>query len=450
VDVLTGGGEYAPSTEYTLITAAGALTGQFDNVVTDFEFLDPSLSYDDHHVYLTMTRNNTQFTSVAQTANQTASASYLESVSADKGVHSLIVSLLNLNVANARNAFSNIAGDGLATYGRISQMQSGRFMDALSSRMGGGIPGGGSFGIARDLDIQEMPLRDSTFFQSVANTRGMWMRSFGLQGSMSSDGNSMGSKWRGSGSALGFDAPIGDNVLVGTAFLYGRDGVQLNEGAGGSARIKLPQLVTYGSYSFAGDALRGWQVRGMVSYGQPTISSERWVAVGPETSIATSQHTGREWSAEGAAEFSRNLYDFRVQGMFGLRASRLVEEGYTETGSVAALDISGRSTQSLTSQVGARLLIPTYHKEGLVDLHATWNRELANLQSQLTGRLASATSDARFTVDGVPMARNGFTLGAGLSGKLKRNLSMYGDYSIELRGSGQREQTALAGLRLVW
>jgi outer membrane autotransporter protein len=225
---------------------------------------------------------------------------------------------------------------------------------------------------------------------------------------------------------------------------------QLDEGRAGYARIKSPALATYASYSSAGNGRTGWQLRGLLGYAQPTISSARNVTVGNDTSVANSRHIGREVSMAGEAEVSQNMRVLRLQGMFGLRASRLKEQGFTETGSIANLEVSGRTKQSLTSSVGARVLVPTYAKQGLIDVRAVWSRQLGSVASPLTAKLADADSEGRFTVDGLPDPRDSLLLGVGFSGKLTRNLSFYGDYSLLLSGAGQRDSTGFAGLRMAW
>jgi outer membrane autotransporter protein len=450
VSVMTGGGEYLPSTDYTLITAQGGLTGEFADISTDYEFLTPTLSYDANNVYLNLSRNDVGFATVAQTGNQLASANYLESVSRDTSITRLVNKILNLNATDARTAFANIGGDGLVQFGRISHMQTSRFMEALATRLAGGIPGGGSFGVDRTVDTAQLTASEASWFQTNTTDRGLWMRSFGMKGDMPGNADAVGADWRSGGTAIGFDAPVTSNLAVGTSFMYGNNVAQLNEGRGGNARIKSPALATYASYSSAGDATTGWQLRGLVGYAQPTISSARNVTIGDDTSVASSKHIGREVSLAGEAEVSRNMHFFRLQGMVGLRASRLREEGFTETGSLADLEVSGRTTQSLTSSVGTRVLVPTYYKEGLIDVRAVWSRQLGSLASPLTAKLADADSSERFTVDGMPDPRDSLLLGVGFSGKLKRNLSFYGDYSLLLSGAGQRESTGFAGLRMVW
>jgi len=87
---------------------------------------------------------------------------------------------------------------------------------------------------------------------------------------------------------------------------------------------------------------------------------------------------------------------------------------------------------------------------GQFDLRAMWSHEIGGWSSDLTARLASANSDARFRVNGLPVGRDTFTLGAGVSAKLKRNLSLFGDYNVELRGVEGTQQAAITGLRLEW
>ena len=276
------------------------------------------------------------------------------------------------------------------------------------------------------------------------------MRSFGVNGEHDSDGNAAGAQWRGGGTAVGFDAPVSASTVVGTGFVYARNEVEMDGGNGGVARIKSPQFFAYTGYSSDGDSGTQWQLRSLVGVSKPTFSSDRRIFVGRGSWVARSSHEGQEYSAAGEGEMSRDAGAFRLHGTVGLRASHLAEDGFTESGSLANLEISGRTTQSLTSNVGARAVLPTNQGLGQWELRAMWSHELSGWNSSLTGRLAAATSDARFTVDGLPAGRDSFTLGAGFSGEIKRNLSLYGDYSLDLRGEGTTQQMALAGLRLVW
>ncbi|MCP4563857.1 MAG: hypothetical protein GY837_25325, partial [Bosea sp.] len=61
VQVLAENGNYAASTNYTILTASAGVTGTFNTVTSNLAFLTPSLSYGGTTVTLTMTRNDTSF-----------------------------------------------------------------------------------------------------------------------------------------------------------------------------------------------------------------------------------------------------------------------------------------------------------------------------------------------------------------------------------------------------
>jgi hypothetical protein len=54
VRVLAGQGNYAPLYKYTILTANGGVTGQFNGVTTNLAFLTPSLTEDANNVHLTL------------------------------------------------------------------------------------------------------------------------------------------------------------------------------------------------------------------------------------------------------------------------------------------------------------------------------------------------------------------------------------------------------------
>ena len=138
VIVAPSGNPFAPSTRYSILTAARGLGGTtFNEVTSIFAFLTPSLSYDSNNVFLTLVCNNPAacgsgtgggdagggttgggtastgfgFAKVALTRNQRAVATAL-----DRGPVSnpLIIAVLNQTVAGARQAFDALDSDGNA------------------------------------------------------------------------------------------------------------------------------------------------------------------------------------------------------------------------------------------------------------------------------------------------------------------------------------------------
>ncbi|MCJ2072449.1 autotransporter domain-containing protein, partial [Methylobacterium sp. J-030] len=57
VQVLAASGAYGPRTTYTILSAAGGVSGQFASVTSNLAFLSPGLRYLPNDVDLTLTRN---------------------------------------------------------------------------------------------------------------------------------------------------------------------------------------------------------------------------------------------------------------------------------------------------------------------------------------------------------------------------------------------------------
>ncbi len=106
VKVLADTGSYAPETKYTIVTANGGRSGSFSSVSSNLAFLDPSLSYDASNVYLKLTRNNIDFSSVGATPNQIATGDGVESLGRGSPVYNAIT---NLSAPQARNAFDQLS-----------------------------------------------------------------------------------------------------------------------------------------------------------------------------------------------------------------------------------------------------------------------------------------------------------------------------------------------------
>src|SRR5262249_22780724 len=124
VNVPAQSATYAPSTQYTILTAAGAggLNGTtFTGVTTNLAFLTPSLSYNANNVFLTLTTNGSGgggtgggtggtgniFATVTQTRNQTAVATALDPNAAS---NPLVLALLNQTADGALQAFDALSG----------------------------------------------------------------------------------------------------------------------------------------------------------------------------------------------------------------------------------------------------------------------------------------------------------------------------------------------------
>ena len=72
VQVLAQSGTYARNTTYTILNAAGGVSGTYSSVTSNFAFLTPTLAYDANNVFLTLFQSSSAFAAGAQTPNQYA------------------------------------------------------------------------------------------------------------------------------------------------------------------------------------------------------------------------------------------------------------------------------------------------------------------------------------------------------------------------------------------
>ncbi|MCP4565765.1 MAG: autotransporter outer membrane beta-barrel domain-containing protein, partial [Bosea sp.] len=120
VQVLAENGNYAASTNYTILTASGGVTGTFNTVTSNLAFLTPSLAYDSQTVTLSMTRNDNSFgpdnggsgsssgTSIAPTRNQGFIAIAAERLGVGNPIYDTLISA---TAAEARAGFDLLSGE---------------------------------------------------------------------------------------------------------------------------------------------------------------------------------------------------------------------------------------------------------------------------------------------------------------------------------------------------
>ena len=225
VQVTAQNGTYAPSTQYTILTA-GTLSGTFGSVFSNLAFLKPELSYDANNVFLTLMLagpgGTAGFATAAQTPNQRAVAGALD---ASPITNPLVVALLKQTADGARQAFDALSGE---VYGSVhnSQAEEAQFArSAMLWRMRqasyAGTPGElGALGFAGPqlayasgaaaeaqasvypvkAPMPYGPSRDLTF----------WTQGLGGWGQSDGDGNAASLKSRFGGFLSGVDARFGE------------------------------------------------------------------------------------------------------------------------------------------------------------------------------------------------------------------------------------------------
>jgi fibronectin-binding autotransporter adhesin len=137
VNVIAQSGTYRAQTDYTILTAAGGIDGEFGPVGTNLAFLDPTLLYSDNAVTLRLVRNTLDFASFAATANQAAIANLIESYAFGNALYDEALTLVSSDVATS---LASLTGDVYPAYGAalIETAEVLRRQTAAPARAGNG------------------------------------------------------------------------------------------------------------------------------------------------------------------------------------------------------------------------------------------------------------------------------------------------------------------------
>ena len=386
VRVDTGGHAFAPSTPYTILTAAGGLGGTtFNSVTSNLAFLTPSLSYDPNNVFLTLVCNDPTacgstgggttsggtpgtgfgFAKVAQTRNQAAVATAL-----DRGPVSnpLIIAVLNQTVAGALQAFDALSGE---VFGSVHNAQGQEAQFARSAMLGrmrqssyAGIPGDlGALGFggpalayaAGDTSSADSASASAAYpTKAASGARGpsrdltFWAQDLGGWGHFDSDGNAASLKSRFGGFLSGVDARFGDTWRAGFVAGYMRSDLNV-DARSSSAGIDSVQLGGYAS-----GRVGAFNVRGGASYSLDSIDTSRAIIFPGFTDKASARFHGNVGQVFGEVGYGMAFGQVAVEPLAGLAYVHVRDGSFLESGGVAALSGASANENTGYSFVGVR------------------------------------------------------------------------------------------------
>lgn len=467
VAVEAAAGTYAASTSYTILNAAGGITGTFSSVTSDLAFLTPSLTYDANNVLLNLARNDVSFSAVALTPNQAATSAALESAGAGAtGDMATVQSALTvLSAEQARAAYDSVGGSGLVALRGAGAVFSAGFGNLLQTRMGA-VQGGNARGEAtafsnRPLLLaanghmpalmefvsdspQQFALSEGALLPSASTSRGLgfWLRGSGGYQNTDADGNATASKVRNTSLSTGFDTQLDEGLVVGAALSSGSSRLGFDSTAD-SGKSRGTALAVYGSYE-AGP----WAFKGASSAAWNSNHMDRTVAVGALVRQASSDFDSNTLSAYGEAMYSIPMTGWTLRPVAALSVSRDKVDGFSEIGAGAlSLHVAGQTIQSTKSLLGAQASF----EAGRVRLEprAIWAHEHGDINRPMTAQFQGAAAASPFQVSGVALERDTLILGLGVSGNLRRGTELFADVQVE-HNSRQFNAGVLVGLRASW
>ena len=231
----------ARQTTYTIVTAAGGVTGTYSGLTSNFAFVTPSLSYNAQNVFLTL---QTSFAGGAQTGNEREVGGALDKIkdAASGDLDTVVTVLANLDRQRGPSLLDVISGQPYADFGTMNVNNGALFMNALAQQMAmarGGAGGGQRQALAQACDVAAC---------EGPGPWSAWGSALGGLGSVLGDGNTSTLNYNFGGAAVGVDYRFDPRFLVGIGVGY-THGTEWVNGFPGQAWSDSVSVAAYGSFT---------------------------------------------------------------------------------------------------------------------------------------------------------------------------------------------------------
>jgi outer membrane autotransporter protein len=410
----TSGG-FVQQTDYTILTAAGGVTGRFGTVTgtENLPFLSATAIYSPQSVRVSLTRNAVPFASVAQTPNQAAVAAAIDAGGTAGGLYTPITRLTRASVPCSFTALAGI------THATVSSA----LID--QSQMVGLLV----LGRVRQAELIEAALDN----KAVRPTVNIWGQTLGSWASPRGTANAPGFSARTLGFVLGADTTVGGGWRVGGA--YSHSWTNLDVRTGDTVRIGADTIAAY-----AGGDLGPVHARFGTAFSWHRVNTRRWIDIPGFSDDLSARYKARTFQAFGELSLPVSLGKATFEPFAGLNYVNLKSNAFTERGGVAALrGIADKRDVTYTS-LGLRgsAALPAFGTILTPYASVAWQRALGD---RATGRrLAIAQTGRSFLVQGVPVQRDSAAIEAGVQANIlpggSLNLGYVGNLSRRWRDNG--------------
>ncbi|EPO6699661.1 TPA: autotransporter domain-containing protein, partial [Pseudomonas aeruginosa] len=442
-------GEYSPKSQYTVLSAGGGVSGQFDSIYANFAFLDPNLSYDISNVSLALVRNDVKPIDLCQSVNEKAICAELLPVVPEPEVAVTpivpVVPVVEPAVAvtpvSLDSGVKVVVGEKNDLYEKeqaavigMSQSEFTRFATLL--------PGDIHPTVKTVLAQESSYVRDSISKRLYETDKGLsgsgaWGHAFGSEGRQGGAGSIPALSRNTQGFILGSDVWLEDADLSLGVF-GGYRKTSMSQGVS-SADIGTYNLGVYGAKRY--EAL---SVRLGASFSWHDIETRRKIYYKANTSTPDANYHGST-----AQLFSELAYDlrfdrFNVEPFVGLSYTRLEVSGFSEEKDLFSLSGKREVKNIYAGTLGARVNHSTQYNEGLkvsFQAGAGLKHAFSDISSNTNMALNSHGND--FRISGLPLKKNIAQLNAQVAVQTKGGFTVGLDYMAG-GASGMRDQSLSA------
>lgn len=421
------GATFAPGQRYTVLHAAGGLSGEFEvPALSAFLGLADSYDYVFNYVYLDVVQTR-DLADAGRTRNQIATAAALDGLAPGNDIVDALLLLPDDQAARA--AFDALSGEIHAS-AKTVLIEDSRFVrDAMGARLRASF--GASVNDAQAvmaLDANAMPMAVAADHAGPA----FWTQGFGSWGSTNGDGNAAAVDRSTGGMFGGLDRSFGDwrlGMLAG----YSHTSFDVDDRAA-SGNSDNYHLGLYGGGQWGAFGLRAG-----AAYSWNDIETTRGASFTGFSERLKSDYDAGTFQAFGEVGYGVELGTARFEPFANLSFVNLDTDGYSESGGDAALRSDDSSTETTFTTLGLRA--EAGFGIGSIDAAARGMIGWRHAFGDTLPRTAQAFSGGNdFTITGVEIAEDaavveagfnfglptGATLGLSYTGQLAEDASDHG------------------------
>ncbi|QDZ13392.1 autotransporter outer membrane beta-barrel domain-containing protein [Devosia ginsengisoli] len=425
VHALKAGGVYTPDSRWTIIDAAGGVTGTFDALSQNMPFVNLALAYDANAVFVDAKRNTTSFCDVAATANQCETGNGLEPSGPGNPVYDAVAALPD--VESARDALDGLSGEIHAS-GQTALIEDSRFVrEAINDRLRSafGQPGA-SYAPVLAYSADGTPMAVAADDTGPA----VWGHGFGSWSSTDSDGNAAAFSRSIGGLLIGTDGLVGD-WRIGLLAGYSRSAFNVDDrassGTSDNYHVGLYGGTEWGDIAFRTGAAYTWH----------NLETRRTVSMPGFSDALDAAYNAGTFQAFGELAYGFELDNgTRFEPFANLAHVSLHTGSFSETGGAAALSGPGSNADVTFATLGLR----AEHTLALGTVDATlrgmvgWKHAFGEVTPDSIHAFASGDA---FTIAGAPIAKDTAVIEAGLDLNFTPETTFGLSYNGQIAGSAQ-------------
>ena len=392
-------GTYALGTRYTILTAAGGVTGTYAALDQNAPFIDLALGYDPKAIYLDVIRNAVAFPTVGNTPNQKAAAAGAESLSEGNALYNAIAGLPD--VPSARAAFDGLSGEINAS-AVTGMLEDSRFVrEAMNDRLRaafetvGAVPLMGYGEDAKDIAM------------APSERYGAWGSMFGSWGHFGSDGNAVRLSRSVGGFVTGIDGLVTDDVRLGFLAGYSHSSLKVDDRRS-SASTDNYHLGIYGGTQWGALSFRSG-----LAYSWSEIDTSRQVAFPGFADSLSSDYRAGTTQVFGELGYGIKAGNVGFEPFANLAYVNVHTNGFTEQGGISALTVYGGSNDITFTTLGLRASTDFDIGSARATVRGTigWRHAYGDVTPEIS---QAFTGSNAFSIAGAPIARDAAVIEAGL------------------------------------